>query len=109
MNDDVERPPWWLSGDGDGDSDSERSSNSEDQASWGGLPSDMWSLLGTVSSMAGEWWAASGASEHTGHQDPDSHPECAICRVLVSVRTVTAPPEVPSELPPPQWLPLRRL
>lgn len=106
MGEDIERPPWWLSGGDDSEGDSEASN---DQGSWGGIPTDMWSLLGTFSSMAGVWWAASGASEHTSHEDPDDHPACTICRVLVSVRTVTQAPEAPAAVPAPRWLPLRRL
>lgn len=105
MSDEMERPPWWLSGGNDPEDDS---GASNDQGSWGGIPTDMWSLLGTVSSMAGEWWAASGASDHADHGDPDDHPECTICRVLISVRTVTATSEPAAALPPVQWLPLRR-
>lgn len=106
MSEEMERPPWWLSGGDESDDDSHQSS---EQGSWGGIPTDMWSLLGTVSSMAGEWWAASGASDHSSHDDPDDHPECTICRVLVSVRTVTQATDAPAQLPPPRWLPLRRL
>lgn len=106
MSDDVDRPPWWLS---DGEQSGDNADDSSQQGSWGGIPTDMWSLLGTVSSMAGEWWAASGASEHASHHDPDDYPECTICRVLVSVRTVTQTPEAPEALPPVQWLPLRRV
>jgi len=99
MSDDIERPPWWLSGDGE---PSNEGSSSRDSGSW-----DMTSMLGMVTSMAGQWWASSGASEHAMHGDPVDHPECVICKGLLVLGTATSAPPV-TELRDVRWLPIRR-
>jgi len=99
MSDDIERPPWWLSG--DGEPSNEGSSSRDSGASW-----DMTSMLGMVTSMAGQWWASSG-SEHAMHGDPVDHPECVICKGLLVLGTATSAPPV-TELRDVRWLPIRR-
>lgn len=102
MSDDIERPPWWLSG--DGEPSNEGSSSRDSGASW-----DMTSMLGMVTSMAGQWWASSGASEHATHGDPVDHPECVICKGLVVLGTATATATPPAQdLAEVRWLPIRR-
>jgi len=98
--DEVERPPWWLSGD---DSANEKPASDPGE----GTSEPNWtSLLGSLGSLAGEWWAASGAGDHGNHGAPAEHPECIVCRALV---TVSAPDEQPKVLPAVRWLPIRRL
>ena len=100
MSDDIERPPWWLSG--DGDPSNEDSSSDDSGASW-----DMASMLGMVTSMAGQWWASSGASQHASHDDPADNPDCVICKGLLVLSSATAAPAA-TELQDVQWLPIRR-
>ena len=100
MSDDIERPPWWLS---DNEEPSDQGSSSRDSgSSW-----DMASMLGMVTSMAGEWWASSGASDHSGHGDPADHLECVICKGLLVLGTATSVAPV-TELREVRWLPIRR-
>jgi len=99
MDEGIERP-WWLSS---GSGDAGGKANSEDfGASW-----DMTSMLGMVSSLAGQWWASSGASDHAAHDDPAEHPECIVCKGLLALGSATRPPE-PEVLPTVRWLPIRR-
>jgi hypothetical protein len=99
MDDAVERP-WWLSSE---TGDANRSQNAGDTgASW-----DMTSMLGMVSSLAGQWWASSGASEHATHDDPAEHPDCVVCKGLLMLGSATRPPD-PDVLPAVRWLPIRR-
>lgn len=93
--DEVERPPWWMSG----DDASEGASSSAPEPNW-------MSLLGSLGSWAGELWASSGAGDHANHQDPDDHPECIVCRAVVTFSTAAVRPR---ELPAVRWLPTRRL
>lgn len=98
--DEVERPPWWLSGD---DSASEKSSEGNDA----GTSEPNWmSLLSSLGSLAGEWWATSGVGDHGNHGVATEHPECIVCRALVTVSSPDTPPRV---LPAVRWLPIRRL
>lgn len=122
--DDMERPPWWMSG-------PNASEETGEQASGGQGPSlgDMWSMLSmlgnmrdmgglgglgnlgnlaSLGSLAGEWWESSGASTHTEHDDPHDHPECLICKVLVGLQSVSQQPPGPTQLPPARWLSVRR-
>lgn len=127
MADDMERPPWWMSGPNASDDNAE-------QRPGGQAPGlgDMWSLLNMLGNMrdvgglgglgnlgnlanlanlgnlAGEWWEASGASTHTEHDDPNAHPECLICKVLVGLQTVSQQSPGPTQLPPARWLRVRR-
>ena len=98
--DEMERPPWWLSGD---DAANDKSSAGRND---GTSESNWMSLLGSIGSMAGEWWAASGAGDHGSHGDPAEHPECLVCRAMVTISAPTAPPRA---LPAVRWLPIRRL
>lgn len=122
--DEMERPPWWMSG-------PNASEETGEQASGGQGPSlgDMWSMLSmlgnmrdmgglgglgnlgnlaSLGSLAGEWWESSGASTHTEHDDPHDHPECLICKVLVGLQSVSQQPPGPTQLPPARWLSVRR-
>lgn len=122
--DDMERPPWWMSG-------PNASEENGEQVSGGQGPSlgDMWSMLSmlgnmrdmgglgglgnlgnlaSLGSLAGEWWESSGASTHTEHDDPHDHPECLICKVLVGLQSVSQQPPGPTQLPPARWLSVRR-
>lgn len=93
--DEMERPPWWLSDDDPSRSRAEESSGTN----W-------MSLLGSLGSLAGEWWAASGAGDHAHHGEPADHPECLVCRAVVTFSTTTTQRQV---LPAVRWLPTRRL
>lgn len=125
--DDMDRPPWWMSG-------PNASEENGEQVSGGQGPSlgDMWSMLSmlgnmrdmgglgglgnlgnlgnlaNLGSLAGEWWESSGASTHTEHDDPHDHPECLICKVLVGLQSVSQQPPGPTQLPPARWLSVRR-
>lgn len=101
MTDDIERPPWWLSGNDDSGSGSAGESSQGPNSSW-----DVASMLGMVTSMAGQWWAASGASDHPDHGDPSEHPDCVMCKGLLMLGSATTAPA--AELPTVRWLPIRR-
>ena len=91
---DGERPPWWLS-----ENPQSGPSNGPAVPGWA-------TLLGSLGSVAGEWWAASGVGEHVNHSDPADHPECIVCRALATFATTASEPR---SLPATRWLPLRRL
>lgn len=97
---DGENPPWWLS-------ENPRSEQSEPSQSSERSAAPGWAtLLGSLGSVAGEWWATSGVGDHPNHGEPADHPECIVCRALVTF-AATAPE--PRSLPATRWLPLRRL
>ncbi len=98
--DDIERPPWWLSNAEPGDN--ERPAASGDSASDG----SWMTLLGSLGSLAGQWWESSGAADHASHGDPADHPECIVCRAMATLAT---PVTQPRSLPAVRWLPIRRL
>lgn len=102
--DDVDRPPWWLS-DPNSNDDASGDGDASGQPPGAGVGSWM-SILGSLSSLAGEWWSASGASEHASHGEPSEHPDCLICRAMA---TVAFTPTQAKELPGIRWLPIRRL
>ena len=97
--DDVERPPWWLSENQQNQDSHSDERRSESGATW-------MSLLGSLSSLAGEWWSASGANEHGSHGDPAEHPECIVCRASV---VLTPRSSEPRTVPAVRWLDVRRL
>lgn len=97
MSEDMDRPPWWLS-------DSNDDSTPGDTSAGG----DTWSLLGVIGGLAGEWWTASGASEHADHKDPVDHPDCLVCKALVGLQAISQPTAEPTQLPRVCWLPVRR-
>jgi len=108
MNEEMERPPWWLS-QSDGDDASDPTDPGSSSTAGGGF-ADMWSLLGTFGNVAGEWLAASGAGDHAEHGDPSEHPECMVCKVLVGVQTVAQPSSAPTTARPlarTRWLSVR--
>jgi hypothetical protein len=97
---DVQPPPWWFS-----DSGSDEDSNGPSQPA----PDEGWlSLLGSLSSLASQWWATSQTGEHDQHENPADHPDCLVCRARSSLSVVLAEPDV-QELPAVRWLPVRRL
>lgn len=114
MSEEMERPPWWLSGSGDESSEGSTSAGSGSDSAGRGFGSgsfgagDLWSMVSMVGNVAGEWLASSGASEHAAHADPRDHPECLLCKALVGLNSVTADPAPAQELPPPVWLTVRR-
>jgi hypothetical protein len=101
---DVQPPPWWHSG-GSSDGSSNEDPNGPSQS----VPDESWlSLLGSLSSLASQWWTSSQTGEHDQHGDPADYPDCLVCRVRSSLSVVLAEPDV-QELPPIRWLPVRRL
>lgn len=119
MSEEVDRPPWWLSGSGDESADGSESAGSDSDSAGTGFAGgpfgggsfaagDLWSMVSMVGNVAGEWLASSGAREHAAHADPLDHPECLVCKALVGLNSVTADPAPAQELPPPVWLTLRR-
>jgi hypothetical protein len=107
MNEEMERPPWWLSESNGDNASGNETGDAADPGIGGGL-GDVWSLLGMVGNIAGDWLAASGASEHADHGDPREHPDCLVCKVFVGVQSVTQPAIEPEQLPRARWLPVRR-
>lgn len=99
MMDEVERPPWWLSGEDSGEEAPTGRERGSAEPNW-------MSLLGSLGSLASEVWANSGAGEHASHGVPAEHPDCMVCRAMV---TISAPSTQPRELPAVRWLPIRRL
>lgn len=91
---DSERPPWWLS-----------ENPQSDPSAKPAIPGWV-SLLGSLGSVAGDWWAASGVGEHVNHGDPADHPDCIVCRTMATLATTSSEPRA---LPATRWLPLRRL
>ena len=106
---DGERPPWWLSENPSPEpreaSEPREPSEPRERSDRPAVPG--WaSLLGSLGSVAGEWWAASGVGEHVNHADPADHPDCIVCRALATFATTSSEPR---SLPATRWLPLRRL
>lgn len=101
--DDIERPPWWLSGDEPGDPRGGDANASRNESTF--EPNWM-SLLGSLGSLAGQWWTASGTGDHASHGDPGEHPECLVCRAMTVISTQGPEPRV---VPGVRWLPIRRL
>ena len=97
---DVQRPPWWFSGEGS-DPPPDRPSDTN----WLSLLGSLGAMLGEV---AGDWWAASGAGAHSEHTDPKEHPSCVICKAMTTVTVTLAEPEG-RELPAVRWLHVRQL
>jgi hypothetical protein len=114
--DEVERPPWWMSDEPTSDDPRETGADFEagSAASWSSLLGSLGSLsslsslgsLGSLGTVAAELWAASGAADHVRHTEPAEHPECIVCRAMVTF--VASQPEV-RELPGIRWLPTRRV
>lgn len=114
MSEEMDRPPWWLSGSDDESADGSTSAGRDADSTGAGFTGgsfaagDLWSMVSMVGNVAGEWLASSGAREHAAHADPLDHPECLVCKALVGLNSVTADPAPAQELPPPVWLTLRR-
>ena len=101
---DVQRPPWWFSGEGS-DPPPDRPSDTN----WLSLLGSLGTMFGEVfGEVAGDWWAASGVAAHAEHTDPKEHPTCVICKAMTTV-TVTLAEQQVRELPAVRWLQVRQL
>jgi hypothetical protein len=98
--------PWWLSSETGGTGEDENAGSKSDTGG-AGTSWDVTSMLGMVSSLAGQWWASSGASEHATHEDPANHPDCVVCKGLLVLGSATRTPDL-DVLPAVRWLPIRR-
>ena len=96
MNEEMERPPWWLS-QSDGDDASDPTDPGSSSAAGGGGFADMWSLLGTFGNVAGNGLRPRVPATTPSMAIPASTPNawCARCSLVCRLspnRRVRRPP-----------------
>lgn len=97
---DVQPPPWWYSDEGS-DKDSDRPPQPAPEENW-------LALLGSLGSLASQWWAASQTGNDDRTENPVDFLDQIVSRAQSSLSVVLTDPEV-HELPAVRWLPVRRL